>query len=114
MTTSTHTHVCPDEEVMSASKKALESGRITPLLKVELWAKIQARRLSEGKEEMQVDFEKSPHSCTEVCSYNIYNGRSVVADRNVRSSTFDCNIFWQRRKFLLNLFFKVRIIIMSR
>ncbi|XP_063412047.1 uncharacterized protein LOC134694873 isoform X1 [Mytilus trossulus] len=60
MTTSTH--ICADEEVMTASKKALESGRITPLLKVELWAKIQARRLSEGKEEMQVDFEKSPHS----------------------------------------------------
>ncbi|XP_071148498.1 uncharacterized protein [Mytilus edulis] len=64
MTTSTH--ICADEEVMSASKKALESGRITPLLKVELWAKIQARRLSEGKEEMQVDFEKSPHSSNEL------------------------------------------------
>ncbi|CAC5402644.1 unnamed protein product [Mytilus coruscus] len=64
MTTSTHT--CSDEEVMSASKKALESGRITPLLKVELWAKIQSRRLSEGKEELRVDFEKSPHSSNEL------------------------------------------------
>lgn len=45
-----------DSEVVRASAEAQASGRLTPLIKVELWSKIQARRLSEGKEEMAVQF----------------------------------------------------------
>lgn len=49
-------HVNLDSEVVKASAEAKASGRLTPLIKVELWSKIQARRLSEGKEEMAVQF----------------------------------------------------------
>lgn len=49
-------HVNLDSEVVKASAEAQASGRLTPLIKVELWSKIQARRLSEGKEEMAVQF----------------------------------------------------------
>lgn len=46
-------------ELNDAEKEAMSSGRITPFLKIELWAKIQSRRLSEGKEELKVDFQPS-------------------------------------------------------
>ncbi|XP_062596950.1 cyclic AMP-dependent transcription factor ATF-3-like isoform X2 [Saccostrea cucullata] len=45
-----------DEEVMKAGEEAQASGQLTPLIKVELWSKIQSRRLSEGKEELNVQF----------------------------------------------------------
>ncbi|XP_022334219.1 uncharacterized protein LOC111131133 [Crassostrea virginica] len=45
-----------DSEVLRAGEEAQASGRLTPLIKIELWSKIQARRLSEGKEEMTVQF----------------------------------------------------------
>lgn len=57
-------HVNLDSEVVRASAEAQASGRLTPLIKVELWSKIQARRLSEGKEEMAVQF--SPPQTTPV------------------------------------------------
>ncbi|XP_061174296.1 cyclic AMP-dependent transcription factor ATF-3-like [Saccostrea echinata] len=51
-----------DEEVMKAGEEAKASGQLTPLIKVELWSKIQSRRLSEGKEELNVQF--SPPTAT--------------------------------------------------
>lgn len=53
-----------DSEVLRAGEEAQASGRLTPLIKIELWSKIQARRLSEGKEEMTVQF--SPPQSTPV------------------------------------------------
>jgi len=47
-----------DDKLKDASFLAMESGRLTPLIKEELWTKIQARRLSEGKDELTVDFKK--------------------------------------------------------
>ncbi|XP_070180569.1 uncharacterized protein [Littorina saxatilis] len=43
-----------EAELLEANRKAMDSGCITPLLKKELWLKIQSRRLSEGKEELVV------------------------------------------------------------
>ncbi|XP_076442227.1 uncharacterized protein LOC143281126 [Babylonia areolata] len=43
-----------EEDLLAASQEAMSSGSITPLLKKELWLKIQSRRLSEGKEELIV------------------------------------------------------------
>lgn len=57
-----------DKDVFSAEREALSSGRITPLLKVELWAKIQSRRLSEGKEELKVEFKPPEATLTKVRS----------------------------------------------
>ena len=45
-----------DETLLTAQREAIQSGRMTPILKVELWTKIQSRRLSEGKDELKVDF----------------------------------------------------------
>jgi hypothetical protein len=45
-----------DADVVRAGEEAQASGRLTPLIKIELWSKIQARRLSEGKDEMNVEF----------------------------------------------------------
>ncbi|KAL8592644.1 hypothetical protein ACOMHN_026574 [Nucella lapillus] len=48
--------MCDSLEVglLAASQEAMIRGSITPLLKKELWLKIQSRRLSEGKEELVV------------------------------------------------------------
>ncbi|KAK7502757.1 hypothetical protein BaRGS_00006007 [Batillaria attramentaria] len=43
-----------DEDLVAASKEAMNTGCLTPLLKKELWLKIQSRRLAEGKEELSV------------------------------------------------------------
>jgi hypothetical protein len=51
-----------DEEVLLAGQAAMKSGRMTPLLKLELRTKIQSRRLSEGKEELQVQFNRTPRT----------------------------------------------------
>ena len=45
-----------DQELEEAERQALESGTITPLVKQELRLLIQTRRLSQGKQEMQVAF----------------------------------------------------------
>lgn len=43
-----------DADLLDASKEAMTTGCIMPLLKKELWLKIQSRRLKEGKEELVV------------------------------------------------------------
>ncbi|XP_012946022.1 uncharacterized protein LOC101863713 [Aplysia californica] len=43
--------------LLSAARESVRCGRLTPLLKVELKYLIQARRMSEGKDEMEVSFE---------------------------------------------------------
>lgn len=45
-----------DLTLVKATYAALESGRLTPLLKEELRCRIQSRRLSEGKDELMVEF----------------------------------------------------------
>ncbi|KAK6181036.1 hypothetical protein SNE40_008980 [Patella caerulea] len=45
-----------DPSLRRATFASLESGQLTPLLKEELKCRIQSRRLSEGKEELHVDF----------------------------------------------------------
>lgn len=49
-----------DQKFASATRRAMETGDILPLLKVELKYLIQSRRLSEGKEEMSVSFCAPP------------------------------------------------------
>ncbi|XP_048737379.1 uncharacterized protein LOC125652332 isoform X2 [Ostrea edulis] len=51
-----------DDDVVRAGEEARASGRLTPLIKIELWSKIQARRLSEGKEELNVEFTAPNHT----------------------------------------------------
>ncbi|KAK3092841.1 hypothetical protein FSP39_007807 [Pinctada imbricata] len=46
-----------NEKILEATKMALETGELTPLVKEELKYTIQTRRLAEGKEELQVQFE---------------------------------------------------------
>ncbi|XP_067681944.1 cyclic AMP-dependent transcription factor ATF-3-like isoform X2 [Haliotis asinina] len=41
-----------DKRVVSAAREAIQSGSLIPLLKEELWCKIQTRRLSEGQGEL--------------------------------------------------------------
>ncbi|XP_046561993.1 basic leucine zipper transcriptional factor ATF-like 3 [Haliotis rubra] len=43
-----------DQELLNAQERALASNSITPLLKQELRYKIQSRRLTEGKDELNV------------------------------------------------------------
>ncbi|ESO90091.1 hypothetical protein LOTGIDRAFT_164395 [Lottia gigantea] len=45
-----------DPSLRRATYASLETGQLTPLLKEELKCRIQSRRLSEGKEELLVDF----------------------------------------------------------
>ncbi|KAL5008587.1 hypothetical protein ScPMuIL_014168 [Solemya velum] len=40
----------------AAKLESLKSGRLTPLIKLELKCRIQTRRLSEGKDELDVEF----------------------------------------------------------
>ncbi|KAJ8308877.1 hypothetical protein KUTeg_013751 [Tegillarca granosa] len=47
-----------DPKLLHAHEVAIESGRLTPLIKEELWTKIQARRLSSGLSELHVEFNK--------------------------------------------------------
>lgn len=47
-----------DPRLLHAHEVAIESGRLTPLIKEELWTKIQARRLSSGLSELHVEFNK--------------------------------------------------------
>ena len=49
-----------DLKLYLATVKCYETGRLTPLLKEELRCQIQYRRLSEGKDEMVVDFSQTP------------------------------------------------------
>ncbi|KAK3093587.1 hypothetical protein FSP39_017778 [Pinctada imbricata] len=51
-----------DDRLSKANSIALESGVMTPLIKEELWSKIQYRRMSEGLDELRVTFddEKTP------------------------------------------------------
>lgn len=51
-----------DLDLLVAHRQSIESGSLTPLLKQELRYKIQARRLTEGKDELSVNFD-SPQSC---------------------------------------------------
>ncbi|XP_071081087.1 basic leucine zipper transcriptional factor ATF-like 3 [Haliotis cracherodii] len=41
-----------DKRVVSAAREAIQSGSLIPLIKEELWCKIQSRRLSEGQGEL--------------------------------------------------------------
>ncbi|PVD26457.1 hypothetical protein C0Q70_14134 [Pomacea canaliculata] len=41
-----------DADLLAASAQAQATGSLTPILKKELWLKIQTRRLLEGKEEL--------------------------------------------------------------
>ena len=58
-----------DPDLLEASREAMSSGSITPLLKKELWLKIQSRRLSEGKEELVVPPAPSPSHKVGVCQW---------------------------------------------
>ncbi|KAK3093254.1 hypothetical protein FSP39_013285 [Pinctada imbricata] len=51
-----------NEKILEATKMALETGELTPLVKEELKYTIQTRRLAEGKEELQVQFENPINS----------------------------------------------------
>ena len=45
-----------DIKLINAEEQARREGSLTPLIKEELWCKIQVRRMSEGLEELKVDF----------------------------------------------------------
>ncbi|XP_022318319.2 uncharacterized protein LOC111121359 [Crassostrea virginica] len=47
-----------DEELLKALKRSFSSRSFLPLLKEELKCKIQCRRLSEGEDEMKVQFQE--------------------------------------------------------
>lgn len=65
-----------DADLLAASAQAQATGSLTPILKKELWLKIQTRRLLEGKEELvlptatpttyKVWYLSRSHSITEV------------------------------------------------
>ena len=48
-----------DSQLAEAALNAVTSGKLTPLIKVELRSTIQAKRLSEGKEELEVEIESA-------------------------------------------------------
>lgn len=53
------------DDLLKTAKESVQIKSLLPLLKEELRSKIQSRRLSEGLEELKVDFEpkeKSPVS----------------------------------------------------
>ncbi|KAK3583781.1 hypothetical protein CHS0354_022819 [Potamilus streckersoni] len=49
-----------DPSVSAAAVKAMKNNDMMPLIKEELKTKIQVKRLSEGKEELIVDFTVKP------------------------------------------------------
>ncbi|KAL3861847.1 hypothetical protein ACJMK2_007861 [Sinanodonta woodiana] len=49
-----------DSSVKAAAEKAIQNNDMMPLIKEELKNKIQIKRLSEGKEELMVDFAEKP------------------------------------------------------
>ncbi|XP_070181749.1 uncharacterized protein [Littorina saxatilis] len=46
-----------DTALLKATVESLNTGRLTPLIKEELRCRIQSRRLSEGKDELMVQFD---------------------------------------------------------
>ena len=46
-----------DAALLKATVESLHTGRLTPLIKEELRCRIQSRRLSEGKDELRVQFD---------------------------------------------------------
>ncbi|KAK3606654.1 hypothetical protein CHS0354_037543 [Potamilus streckersoni] len=50
-----------DNSLIGATVESLKSGTLMPLIKEELRLKIQSRRLEEGKDELEVKFEKPLH-----------------------------------------------------
>ncbi|XP_076463734.1 cyclic AMP-dependent transcription factor ATF-3-like [Babylonia areolata] len=53
-----HELTCLSDAVLfKATVQSLHTGRLTPLIKEELRCRIQSRRLSEGKDELRVQFE---------------------------------------------------------
>ena len=65
-----------DAALLRATVESLHTGRLTPLIKEELRCRIQSRRLSEGKDELMVQFESPTRS--EVSSDESSPCRSVV------------------------------------
>ena len=51
-----------DTALLRATVESLHTGRLTPLIKEELRCRIQSRRLSEGKDELMVQFESPTRS----------------------------------------------------
>ncbi|KAL8592638.1 hypothetical protein ACOMHN_026568 [Nucella lapillus] len=51
-----------DAALLKATVESLHTGRLTPLIKEELRCRIQSRRLSEGKDELMVQFESPTRS----------------------------------------------------
>ncbi|XP_076442229.1 cyclic AMP-dependent transcription factor ATF-3-like [Babylonia areolata] len=51
-----------DAALLKATVESLHTGRLTPLIKEELRCRIQSRRLSEGKDELRVQFESPTRS----------------------------------------------------
>nr|KAG5710732.1 hypothetical protein BaRGS_035134 [Batillaria attramentaria] len=51
-----------DVALLRATVESLHTGRLTPLIKEELRCRIQSRRLSEGKDELTVQFESPTRS----------------------------------------------------
>ncbi|XP_063447465.1 uncharacterized protein LOC134727008 isoform X1 [Mytilus trossulus] len=51
-----------DPDLFNCAKKSVETKSLLPILKDEIKSKIQAKRLSQGLEELKVEFESKPQS----------------------------------------------------
>jgi hypothetical protein len=49
-----------DDELFNRAKESVETASLLPLLKDELRCKIQTKRMSQGLEELKVDFHIKP------------------------------------------------------
>lgn len=61
-----------DEGLVQATVEVLKTGRLTPLIKEELKCTIQTRRLSEGKDELQVEFNSPEKTSVSSKSFHSY------------------------------------------
>ncbi|GFR72448.1 transcription factor fos-like 2 [Elysia marginata] len=81
----------PNPALLSAALEAYQSGQITPLLKHELKWVIQLRRLSEGKDEMEVSFD--PPAVNQMS-----DAEMTRAERRRKQNRIAARKFRQKRK----------------
>ncbi|GFO50523.1 transcription factor fos-like 2 [Plakobranchus ocellatus] len=81
----------PNAALLNAALESYESGQITPLLKHELKWMIQLRRLSQGKEEMEVSFD--PPTTSQMSEAEL-----TRAERRRKQNRIAARKFRQKRK----------------
>ncbi|XP_033735257.1 uncharacterized protein LOC117323863 [Pecten maximus] len=81
-----------DEEcrLAEAAIACLQSGRLTPLIKEELKYKIQAKRMEQGKKELQVQF-------TTPNTYELTNEEAMKSDRRRQQNRLAAKKFRKRQ-----------------